>query len=34
MMLSCTDVRDLFSLYLDGELEEEKACGEGPSGRL
>ncbi len=26
MMLSCTDVRDLFSLYLDGELEEEKAC--------
>ena len=26
MMPSCTDVRDLFSLYLDGELEEEKAC--------
>ena len=26
MMLSCTDVRDLLSLYLDGELEEEKAC--------
>ena len=26
MMLSCTDVRDLFSLNLDGELEEEKAC--------
>ena len=26
MMLSCTDVRDLFGLYLDGELEEEKAC--------
>jgi predicted anti-sigma-YlaC factor YlaD len=25
-MLSCTDVRDLLSLYLDGELEEEKAC--------
>ena len=26
MMLSCTDVRDLLSLFLDGELEEEKAC--------
>jgi predicted anti-sigma-YlaC factor YlaD len=26
MMLSCTDVRDILSLYLDGELEEEKAC--------
>ncbi len=26
MMLSCTDVRDLLSLYLDGELEEGKAC--------
>ncbi len=25
MMLSCTDVRDLLSLYLDGELEDEKA---------
>jgi len=25
MMLSCTAVRDLFSLYFDGELEEEKA---------
>ena len=25
-MLSCTDVRDLLSLHLDGELEEEKAC--------
>jgi predicted anti-sigma-YlaC factor YlaD len=26
MMLSCTDARDLLSLYLDSELEEEKAC--------
>jgi len=26
MMLSCTDARDLLSLYLDGELEEEKTC--------
>jgi predicted anti-sigma-YlaC factor YlaD len=26
MMLSCTDIRDFLSLYLDGELEEEKAC--------
>jgi len=25
-MLSCTDVRDLLGLHLDGELEEEKAC--------
>ena len=25
MMSGCTDVRDLFSLYLEGELEEEQA---------
>lgn len=25
MMSGCTDIRDLFSLYLDGELEEEQA---------
>jgi len=25
MMFGCTDVRDLLSLYLDGELEEEQA---------